>query len=153
MMVGAATYKDVYEEQFAALAKKLDAAYEFRCEMIDFIKAHGVDSLPAEHKARLPRDLRDLYKPCWRTDKKAIKTLVKTAKEMARNAIARDKMEEKFADNPDLTSLSWSQFAKKYDFDDYSPKDREKMSRNSKAMKIIYNKANADKKVVSVKQK
>jgi len=135
----AVTYKEAFDLELIILESRLDKQDVYRLELAKFIKKNGVKDLPSEHLKNVPKDLRELSKPVWRQQKGVRNTVLNAAKEGAKNRMMWQKLDLKFVNNKDVLALSWTEFAAKYDFNDYSPRDGKLETRRDKVMKLYFN--------------
>lgn len=135
----AVTYKEAYQFELKILEDKLDKQDVYRLELSKFIKKNGVKDLPEEHLKNVPKDLKELSKPLWRQQKGVTNTIVKAAKEGAKNRMMWQKLEAQYTGNKDVLNLSWAAFAKKYSFNDYAMRDRNLETRRDRVMKLYFN--------------
>jgi len=135
----AVTYKEAFELELGILEDRLDKQDIYRLELAKFIKRNGVAGLPSERLKDVPKDLRELSAPVWRQQKGVRKTVLNAAKQGAKNRMMWQKLEEQYKKNKDVLTLSWSAFAKKYNFNDYAEKDGKLETRRDKVMKLYFN--------------
>ena len=132
-MLEAATYKEIYKHEFDALVERMDTNENYRMQLAEFIKKHGVAAIPADKQKNLPKDLRELYIGPWKQDKKVVAKIKAAAKASAKSTMMQIKLNNEYKDNTDIHALEWPAFAKKYGFDDYA-----KMSDADLRSKVMY---------------